>query len=78
MSLLFYIPVAAMCAVTGMWYEYHTGVFEHWARRITQPRFPTPQPVLHDDYIDDCEHFNRALLRASFGHRALEAPDTIQ
>jgi len=32
------------------------------------------RPVLHEDFLDDCEQFNRAMIE----RHVIETPETIQ
>lgn len=74
MTALLVISAISIGAIFGMWHEYYTGYFDHYMRRITRPRFPTPRPVRHDGFLDDCEQFNRAMING----RVIAAPETMQ
>jgi len=67
-----------ICIITGMIIEWRTGTMDHWIRHFTRPKFPPPQPILHEQFIDDCEMFNRAMIQTPLMHRVFEAPETLQ
>lgn len=78
MTAVLSILAAALGALAGMYYEYYTGNLDHFMRRITRPKFPTPQRVLSDAFLDDCEQFNRAMLKTPLDQRVFEEVETVQ
>ena len=70
---LFCIPVAV---IGGMAIECYCGRMDHVIRKISRP--VKVQPILHDDFIDDCEQFNRAMLTVPIVHRVFDTKDTLQ
>jgi hypothetical protein len=65
-------------ALVGMWYEYYSGKFEHLMRRISRPSQQAAPPRNHEDFIDDCEQFNRAMITVPVDQRVFEVSETIQ
>lgn len=78
MTVILVIMAAAVGAFFGSWHEYYTGRFDHVVRRISKPTPPVTHPRSHDDFIDDCEQFNRAMITTPLDQRVLLAPDTVQ
>lgn len=78
MTVLMIFLAAAAGILAGTWHEYHTGTFDHLMRKIAKPPPPTTAPRSHDDFIDDCEQFNKAMITIALDMRVLEAPETWQ
>ena len=76
------ILVGLTCLLIGIFVgvraEYRNG---HLDRRLNKP-WPVPQPVSptvgHDAYIDDCDKFNRAVIKAAYDQRLFAEPERVQ
>jgi hypothetical protein len=78
MTTMLVVAAVAIAVLVGMWFEYHTGRFDHFMCRYTRPKFPTPQPVLSEEFIDDREQFNRAMIKTPMSQRVFEEKETLQ
>lgn len=58
----------------GIRAEYRNGYLD---RHLHKP-WPKPRLVLHEDFIDDCEQFNRAMITVPVDQRVFEVSETIQ
>ena len=76
-DLMFVVPLAV---IIGMAIEWRSGRMDHWIRQVAPPvSFPTLQPVRpHEDYIDDCDQFNRAVIKAAFDKTLFAEPGRVQ
>lgn len=62
--------------IVGMWCEYYSGRLEHAIRQASK-KMPA-EPVRRDwidECIDDCEQFDRAMIRVP---AAMDAPERLQ
>jgi hypothetical protein len=61
----------------GIRAEYRNGYLD---RHLRKPwaRVPDPPLISHEDFIDDCEQFNRAMIQTPVDQRVFEAPETLQ
>jgi len=71
---MFTIFVGAICLLVGICVGIHVEYRNGYLDRHLHKPWPIPRSVLHEDSLDDCEQFNRAMIE----RRVIETPETLQ